>query len=123
MSGEAAKTGPATAATARVAELSEDAMAMAGPETQPADYVSLLLQKKLYPDAVRFVAHALPKREGIWWAWMCARRAAGEPAKPEIRAALEATEKWIAQPNEEHRRAAMAAAEKAQFDTPAGCAG
>jgi hypothetical protein len=112
-----------TAAMAAVAELGEAAMAMAGPETQPAEYVSLLLGKKLYPDAVRFVAHALPKREGIWWAWMCARRAAGEQAKPEIRAALEATEKWIAQPNEEHRRAAMAAAEKAQFDTPAGCAG
>ncbi|SPE38312.1 Putative secreted protein (fragment) [Candidatus Sulfopaludibacter sp. SbA3] len=30
---------------------------------------------------------------------------------------------WISQPTDEHRRAAHAAAEAAQFSTPAGCAG
>jgi hypothetical protein len=108
---------------AAVAELGEAAMAMAGPEIPPGDYVQRLTEKKLHPDAVRFLAHCLPKREAVWWAWICARRAAGEQAKPAIRASLGATEKWIAQPTEEHRRAAMAAAEQAQLSTPAGCAG
>ena len=31
------------------------------------------MEKALFPDAVRFLAHALPKREAVWWAWVCAR--------------------------------------------------
>ena len=81
------------------------------------------MEKALYPDAVRFIAHALPKREAVWWAWVCARRAAGENPPPKIKAALDATEKWIAQPNEDNRRLAMAAAQKAELGTAAGCAG
>jgi hypothetical protein len=81
------------------------------------------MEKTLYPDAVRFIAHALPKREAVWWGWVCARRAAGENPPPKIKAALDATEKWIAQPNEDNRRSAMAAAQKAELGTAAGCAG
>src|ERR1019366_1277634 len=40
-----------------------------------------------------------------------------------IKAALDATERWIAQPNDDNRRLAMAAAEKAELGTAAGCAG
>jgi hypothetical protein len=54
---------------------------------------------------------------------VCARRASGSNPAPVIQASLSATEKWIAQPNEENRRAAMKAAEEAQLSTAAGCAG
>ena len=106
-----------------VAELGEEAMALLRPELHPLDFVALLMEKTLYPDAVRFIAHALPKREAVWWGWVCARRAAGENPPPKIKAALDATEKWIAQPNEDNRRSAMAAAQKAELGTAAGCAG
>ncbi len=112
-----------TAAICEVAEMTEPAVALMEPQMHPLDYVALLMEKKLYPDAVRFLAHALPKREAVWWAWMCARRVVGENPPPKIKAALAATEKWIAQPNDENRRAAMDAAEKADIGTPAGCAG
>jgi hypothetical protein len=69
------------------------------------------------------VAHALPRREAVWWGWVCARRASGENPPPKIKGALDATEKWIAQPNEDNRRSAMAAAQKAELGTAAGCAG
>ena len=108
---------------ASVAELDDEAMALMKPEMHPLDYVAKLMDQQLFPDAVRFVAHALPKREGVWWAWMSARRSAGENPKPAIRVSLEATEKWIAQPSDENRRAAKAAAEAAQMGTAAGCAG
>jgi len=98
-------------------------MALVRPEMHPLDLVALLMEKTLYPDAVRFIAHALPKREAVWWGWVCARRSAGEHPPPKIKAALEATEKWIAQPNEDNRRSAMAAAQKAELGTAAGCAG
>ena len=112
-----------TAAICEVAELGEDAMALMRPDMKPPEFVNLLTEKKLYADAVRFLAHALPKREGVWWGWMSARRAAGENPPPKIKASLEATEKWIAQPSEENRRAAHEAAEVAKFGTAAGCAG
>jgi hypothetical protein len=110
-------------AVASVAELGDEAMAMIKPELHPADFVAKLMDKQFYPDAVRFVAHALPKREAVWWAWMSARRGSGDHPPRPIKASLEATEKWIAQPSDENRRAAKAAADTAKLDTAAGCAG
>ena len=121
--GTSAQVNSRTAAISTVAELGEEAMALVRPDLHPLDFVALLMEKALYPDAVRFIAHALPKREGVWWGWVCARRAAGENPPPKIKGALDATERWIAQPNEGNRRMAMAAAQKAELGTAAGCAG
>jgi hypothetical protein len=121
--GGAAQLSSRTAAISAAAELGEEALALVRPDLPPLNYVALLMEKKLYADAVRFLAHALPKREAVWWGWVCARRSAGEIPPAKIKAALDATEKWIAQPNEENRRAAMAAAQTAEFGTAAGCAG
>jgi hypothetical protein len=88
----------------------------------PRQYLDVLLDKQHFQDAVRFLAHALPKREAVWWACLCARQSAGSNPPPKIAAALQAAEKWVSDPNEENRRAAMTAAEAAQFGTAAGCA-
>ncbi len=104
------------------AELGDEALALLRPEMQPAQFVALMMEKALFADAVRFVSHALPKREAVWWGWMCARRASGDTPPPAVRTALEATEKWIAQPTDEHARQAHEAAERATLQTPAGCA-
>ncbi|HTL94052.1 MAG TPA: hypothetical protein VL157_00810 [Gemmatimonadaceae bacterium] len=104
-----------------LAGLGDDAKAALAPAHGPRQYVQALLDQKLYPDAVRFLAHALPKREGIWWAWVCARRASSDAPAPLEMTALDATEKWITQPTDENRRAAMRAAEAAGLATPAGC--
>ncbi|MBL6456926.1 hypothetical protein JMJ55_16435 [Belnapia sp. T6] len=66
-------------------------------------------------EALRLLAHALPKREAVWWACMCARAVPDPAAKPEDQAALDAAESWVRRPEEPARRAAMAAAEKAGF--------
>jgi hypothetical protein len=112
-----------TAQIGSVAELGEEARALIKESQPPQEYLNLLMEKRHFPDAVRFLAHALPKREAVWWAWVCARRAAGAEPAPKIKASLDATEKWIAQPSDENRRAAMSAAETADVGTPAGCAG
>jgi hypothetical protein len=119
----AAQTNSKTGDIAAVAELGDEAMALLNPEIAPQDYVALLMSKKLYADAVRFLAHALPKREAVWWGWISAKKTAGADPPPKIKASLEATEKWIAQPDDEGGRAAMAAAKEAQTSTAAGCAG
>src|SRR5208283_2522813 len=121
--GEARQAVPKVIAIGSVSELGEEAMALLRPDLHPVEYVKLLVEKRLYPDAVRFLAHALPKREAVWWAWVAARRAAGPDPPPKIKASLQATEKWISDPNEERRRAAMAAAQAADFGSAAGCAG
>src|SRR5664280_183621 len=123
MGGTSAPINSRTVAIATVAELGEEAMALVREDLHPLDFVALLMEKALYPDAVRFIAHALPKREAVWWGWVCARREAGEQPPPKIKGALDATERWIAQPNEDNRRLAMAAAQKAEMGTAAGCAG
>jgi hypothetical protein len=123
MGGTPASINSRTVAISTVAELGEEAMALARPDLHPLDFVALLMEKALYPDAVRFVAHALPRREAVWWGWVCARRASGENPPPKIKGALDATERWIAQPSEDNRRLAMAAAQKAELGTAAGCTG
>jgi hypothetical protein len=105
-----------------IAELGDDAKALVPSARGLAEFVRTLVERELFADAVRFLAYALPKREGIWWAWVCARHAAGAEPPPVIKAALDATERWITQPTEENRRLAMRAAEAAEFGTPAGCA-
>jgi hypothetical protein len=123
MGGTQASINSRTVAISTVAELGEEAMALVRAELHPLDFVALLMEKSLYPDAVRFIAHALPKRESVWWGWVCARRAAGENPPPKVKGALDATERWIAQPSEDNRRLAMAAAQKAELGTAAGCTG
>src|SRR3984885_1954493 len=122
MAGEA-QTNSKTADVAAVAELGDDAMGLLRPDIAPRDYIALLMSKKLYADAVRFLAHALPKRQAVWWGRISAKKAAGSDPPPKIKASLEATEKWIAQPDDEAGRVAMAAAKEAQTTTAAGCAG
>ena len=113
---------PITAQICSVAALGDAARALLREHQAPQEYLSQLMEKGHFEDAVRFLAHALPKREAVWWAWVCARRAADAEPPPKVKASLDATEKWIAQPNDENRRAAMSAAEAADVATAAGCA-
>jgi hypothetical protein len=109
-----------------VADVSEEARALladGAPVPPPRAFVELLVARGFHADAVRVIAHALPRREAVWWAWVCARKAAGDNPPPPIKAALDATERWIVQPTEDHRRQAMAFGEAADFGTPAGAAG
>jgi len=114
---------PAPLEVAKAAELNGEALTVLHPEHTAQEFVTALLNAELFQDAVRFVAHALPKREAVWWALLCAREAAGDAPTSDVKAALEATDLWIRHPGDEQRRAAMAAAQKAKFETAAGCAG
>src|SRR5450759_169010 len=123
MGGTSSPINSKTVAISTAAELGEEAMALLRPDLHPLDFVALLMGKALFPDTVRFVAHALPKRDAVGWGWVAERRPAGRTPRPKIKAALDATERWMAQPHEDNRRLAMAAAEKAELGTAAGCGG
>jgi hypothetical protein len=70
-------------------------------------------------DAVRLSAHALPKREAVWWACMCAT-SVPDPGLPAAdAAALKAAEAWVRKPADHAlRRAAWDAAQKTEFRSP-----
>lgn len=91
--------------------------AIAGADSAAAA-VDRLVAADLHQDAVKLLAHALPKREAVWWACMCARSIPDAALPPVDAAAIEAAEAWVRRPDEPARRAAAATAEKTKFATP-----
>jgi hypothetical protein len=83
-------------------------------------FLEALQAQELHADACRFLGAALPKREAVWWAWQCVRQGPPGRRQPQATQALEAAEKWLNDPSEDHRRAAQPAGEAAGFGTPAG---
>jgi hypothetical protein len=102
--------------------LGDEAKALLRDGLTPAQYLAALMGAQLHLDAIRFLARALPKREAVWWACVCTRGALGDSPPPASAAALRAAERWVADPSEDNRRAAMAAAEPIGLGDPAGCA-
>jgi hypothetical protein len=69
-------------------------------------------------EATRLVAHALPRREAVWWACMCAIHTA-PPDLPEAdRVAREAAEDWVRQQTDKSRRIAWDRAQASGTGTP-----
>ncbi len=75
----------------------------------------ILKEKGLLLDAAKWAAHALPKREAVWWACMCARHTAPRDQTQAERELVVAAELWVRKPSDENRRAAFALAQKAGF--------
>lgn len=115
------KSGKTIPAVCEAAELSPEAVALLQKPMEPPEFIGALIEEQNFADAIAFLAHALPRREGVWWAWLCARDSAGEtPGRP-VLASLEATKAWIAEPTDAHRRAALEAAQPAGLTTAVGC--
>jgi hypothetical protein len=102
--------------------LGDEAKKLLKDNPTPKQFLDLLTEKQHFPDAARLLAHALPKREAVWWACLCGRVAHGANPAPPLAAALQAAEKWAADPSEDNRRAAKEKADAAGMGTPAGCA-
>ncbi len=85
-------------------------------------FFELLVASELLTDAARFLAHAVPKREAVWWGACCVRTSAPDALKGSDGAAVAAAETWVLDPVEAVRRKAMAAAEATRYETAAGWA-
>ena len=96
----------------------EAASALAGAHTA-AEGVIQLEARGLHNDAVRLAAHALPKREAVWWACMCAGAVPDPALLPADAAARVAAEAWVRKPTDDAlRRVAWEAAQKTSFRSP-----
>jgi hypothetical protein len=69
-------------------------------------------------EATRLLAHALPRREAVWWACMCAAHTE-PPGLPEAdRKAREAAELWVRQPSDQNRIGAKQKSDATAVATP-----
>ncbi|NCY24678.1 MAG: hypothetical protein EBX37_07385 [Alphaproteobacteria bacterium] len=99
-------------------ELDADGTALLASLPDAAAGLEALIAAKRMPEAMRLIAHAMPKREVVWWGCMCARAAPNAALPQQDAEALAAAEAWVRKPDEQHRRAAMAAAQKTEFQSP-----
>ena len=83
--------------------------------TEIGDALDRLEAAGFAAEAVRVLAHALPKREGVWWACMCATNTAPPDLSEADQLAREGAELWVRQQKDDVRRAAMGHAEAAGF--------
>ncbi|MCJ2077080.1 hypothetical protein MKK68_15715 [Methylobacterium sp. E-016] len=80
----------------------------------------MLIRGGHFGDAVRFLAHALPAREGVWWACVVASLA---PSLSNGEAqCLDRAEAWVYAPSDPLRRACLPAAEALAFQGAAAYA-
>lgn len=79
--------------------------------------VAALIERGQDAEALALVARALPKRYVVAWACECFKSVlAGSPATNDVdRAGLALAQQWLADPTEEHRRAALDFAEAGEF--------
>jgi hypothetical protein len=105
---------------AEMIDLSDDAKLLLKNDTLTSSYLYQLIEQKMYVDAVRFLAAALPKREAVWWACLCNRDVLTESSKPTEQIAIELAEAWVFKPTEENRVPTFLAAENATLQTSAG---
>jgi hypothetical protein len=100
--------------------LDEEALALLGDDQTPLEFLDVLIAHERFADAIQFLAHAIPRREAVWWGCLCVKLAGGDQLPPAEVAALTAAVRWALRPEEERRAAAKAPAEAVGFEAPAG---
>jgi hypothetical protein len=91
------------------------------PNQTPAQYVDQLKANNKSTEAINFLAHGMPSREGVHWACKSSDTVAKGLA-PADQQALQAAKAWTANPNPATQQAAAAAASKTNFQSPAAWA-
>jgi Family of unknown function (DUF6931) len=95
--------------------ISDDAFDLLLPKLSPADYLTKLMEKEYFADSIIFLAHALPKREAIWWACLCSKAVTNKETKADDLASLTMAEKWVYEPDDKKRRMCGTLAEKGEY--------
>ncbi len=104
-------------------DISEDAKALLEPGMTSERFLAGLTEAGHFSDAAFFLAHALPKREAVWWGCLSVRSAGEAALDEESTRVLNAAALWVRDPSDENRRAAMQAAQESGLDKPASLVG
>ena len=112
------KLSPDLAALLPKAGLAGAAFDLAAAATGTEAALAALEQDGKLVEASRLMAHALPRREAVWWACMCARHVTPAALSAEDRGAIEAAELWVRTQADDVRRTAFDLASRAGFNSP-----
>jgi len=122
---EAQETVEYVAATAseipHLAQLEPEALELLEDGQSPQQFLERLVATERWSDALGFWARAIPVRIGIEWAHVCVQDALAEEHGDELdaglRKVLDAVDAWLAEPDDEHRRAAFDVAQEVGLDS------
>lgn len=103
-------------------DLSDEASDYIVADTAPEISIVRLMDAGLYPDAVKLLAHGLPKREAVWWSCLCTRDIHNPQTDENNSKALHAAESWVKNPTEERRQICKRLGEATKYQTPASWA-
>ena len=95
-----------------------DAAEVARSATDAVDALQRLCDAGMPIGAIRLIAHALPPREAVWWACMCADHTAPADLPEPDRQTRAASEQWVRRPSDAARRTAMVQAQVAGLISP-----
>src|ERR1035437_2158521 len=101
-------------------KLQEEAKQLLREGMDSHEFAIALVENKMCADAIEFMAHALPAREGVWWGCLCMQHALGENLSQPDHAAATAAVRWVMEPLEENRVAAKGPADAAPPPSVAG---
>ncbi|MDB5401040.1 MAG: hypothetical protein QOD93_624 [Acetobacteraceae bacterium] len=99
------------------AALTGECAALVQAHTEPAAAIAGLEAAGFVTEAAKLMAHALPKRECVWWACMCARHTTPPDLPDADAASVAGAEDWVRKQTDESRREAFEHAQHANFGT------
>jgi hypothetical protein len=83
-----------------------DDIGIAASDMPSLDFLRMLASMQVWDAAISFCAYLLPRREAVWWGCQSLRRMIHlTPPEDEM---LAIAESWVREPEEHHRRAALA---------------
>ncbi len=82
--------------------------------------INMLVGSDQLQAAVKFLALGLPKRESIWWSYICSKETTNDKDSDISNKTIDTIEKWVKQPNEDLRRNAGKLAETLGLYVPLG---
>lgn len=99
-------------------QLGEEARRRIDPRLNVRAYLDTLRRDRLFGDAVDVLGHVLPRQYAIAWACECWQAAQqGREPDPVESSAVAAAQRWLKDPSEENRRAALVLADRLGFGT------
>lgn len=100
--------------------LSAEGRSHLAPAMNAWEFLGVLRREEMLEDSVRVLAHILPRAYGVAWACECWQEARqGAEPNPADKAAIAAARRWLNDPSEDNRRAALELADRLGYESPA----
>lgn len=99
-------------------ELPDNVKEAIADKTVDMEILATLIDCQQYNAAIQFLAFGLPKRESIWWSYVCAEQADGKSNDLNTQNALKNASDWVKSPSEERRQSAHTLAQALELYTP-----